>query len=154
VSTTCETTAAFTCFNREGLATLLPHQGSALRKIDGVFLNKANPTFITGMKKIEPGDPDLDGHFPGAPTYPGYAQDEFTCLTAAALVLYLNDGLERNPHVVQKVCRYKRAVSPGDTLRAEVVLKSRRSRFFHFSAEIRNQHEEIVAEYEKIVGVL
>jgi 3-hydroxyacyl-[acyl-carrier-protein] dehydratase len=154
VSTVCDAAVSFSCFNREGLAEILPHRGSALRKIDGVFFNEKEPSIIIGIKKVEPDDPDLDGHFPGVPTYPGYAQDEFACLAAAALILYPRKGQTDNPHVVHKVAKYKKPVMPGDTLRAEVRLVGRKSRFFLFSADIRNQHNEVVAEYEKIVGVL
>lgn len=144
----------FACFNREGLATILPHRGRALRKIDGVFFDFYSPGSIVGLKEVTAGDPDMDGHFPGSPTYPGYAQDEFVCLTAAALILYSVDGLTGNPYVVQKIAKYKKNVEPGDKLKAEVKLVGRRNKFFLFSAQILNQNKEIVAEYEKIVGAI
>ena len=50
--------------------------------------------------------------------------------------------------------RYKKNVVPGDRLVAEVTLHERRSKFFIFSAEIKNQNNETVAEYEKIVGAI
>ena len=97
----------FLCFNRESLESILPHRGAALRKIDGVLYCSSSPNLMTGVKGISIDDPDLEGHFPGAPTYPGYAQDEFVCLVAAALILISVKGLERDPYVVQKVVRYK-----------------------------------------------
>ena len=144
----------FTCFNRKGLSTILPHRGSALRKIDGVFFDPRSPKSMTGLKEVRAEDPDLDGHFPGSPAYPGYAQDEFVCLVAASLTLYSLDGLTGNPYIVQKTAKYRKNVTPGDTLIATVILLGRRSRFFIFSGEIRNQNNEIVAEYEKIVGAI
>ncbi len=143
---------AFACFNRKSLETILPHRGTALRKIDGVFYSSSAPARMTGLKEIRENDPDLDGHFPGAPTYPGYAQDEFTCLVAAALIPVACDGLKNDPYVVQKIVRYKKNAVPGDKLIAEVTLHERRSKFFIFSAEIKNQNNEVVAEYEKIIG--
>ncbi len=154
MSTSCDTAVSFVCFNRNGLTDILPHRGAALRKIDGVFFDRSSQSVMTGLKEITADDPDLEGHFPGAPTYPGYAQDEFACLTAAALILYTIDGISGNPYVVQKTAKYKKAVSPGDKLTAEVRLTGRKSRFFLFSGEIRNQYNEIVAEYERIVGML
>lgn len=154
VNTVSDKAVSFACFNREGLAGILPHKGAALRKIDGVFFDLSCASTIAGIKVIPADDPDLEGHFPGAPTYPGYAQDEFACLTAAALILYTIDGLTGNPYVVQKTAKYKRAVAPGDTLTAELKLTGRKSRFFLFSGQIKNQYNEIVAEYEKIVGAL
>jgi 3-hydroxymyristoyl/3-hydroxydecanoyl-(acyl carrier protein) dehydratase len=108
--------SAFICFNRKSLETLLPHRGAALRKIDGVFYNSATPDRILGLKEIRTDDPDLEGHFPGAPTYPGYAQDEFVCLVAAALIPNAVEGLKTDPHVVQKIVRYKKTQSPMNGL--------------------------------------
>lgn len=144
----------FICINRQGLETILPHRGEALRKIDGVFYSQSDPNTIKALKEIHPADPDLDGHFPGAPTYPGYGQDEFICLAAAALIPVSLEGFKADPHVVQKVVRYKKQAMPGDRLVAEVTLQGRRGRFFMFSGTITNQHKEVIAEYEKIVGAV
>ncbi len=144
--------APFLCLNRKGLETILPHRGAALRKIDGVFFSEQQPNRMLGVKAIDADDRDLEGHFPGVPTYPGYAQDEFVCLVAAALIPATGQDLEKNPHVVQKVVRYKNAAGAGDTLIAEVKLVRKRANFYIFSGEIRNQENTVVAEYEKIVG--
>jgi 3-hydroxymyristoyl/3-hydroxydecanoyl-(acyl carrier protein) dehydratase len=146
--------AVFTCLNRKGLESILPHRGEALRKIDGVFHCSADPNTIFGIKEINEKDHDLEGHFPGAPTYPGYAQDEFVCLVAAALIPIAFKDLESEPYVVQKIVRYKKKVVPGDKLRAKVTLKGRKAKFFIFSALIINQRNELIAEYEKIVGMV
>ena len=144
----------FICFNKKSIESILPHRGKALNKIDGVFYYSSASETIRGIKVVGENDPDLDGHFPGIPTYPGYAQDEFVCLTAASLIPLTCEGLKRDPHVVQKTVRYKHSVAPGDTLIAEVRLRERRSRFYMFSAQIKNQRNEIVAEYDKIVGAV
>ena len=144
----------FLCFNRNSLETILPHRGTALNKIDGVFYRSDGAVAVKGVKVVRENDPDLDGHFPGVPTYPGYAQDEFVCLVAAALIPIAYEDLEKEPRVVQKSVRYKKKVAPGDTLIADVRLKDRRSNFFIFSAEIKNMQNETVAEYDKIVGVV
>ncbi len=144
----------FACFNRKSLETVLPHRGAALRKIDGVFHSSGSDETMLGVKVISADDQDLEGHFPGAPTYPGYAQDEFICLVAAALLSVTNEKLGTNPYVVQKTVRYKRNAVPGDTLIAEVKLKAKKGRFIIFSGEIRNQNRELVADYEKIVGAI
>ena len=144
----------FTCFNRKSLETILPHRGAALRKIDGVFYSHGSPAVITGVKEIYEQDHDLEGHFPGGPVYPGYAQDEFVCLVAAALVSLSNKGLKHNPYVIQKIVRYKKNAGPGDTLISSVRLDAKKTRFYIFSAELKNQKNEIIAEYEKIVGAV
>ncbi len=132
----------------------MPHRGAALRKIDGVFFNSDAPNTLIGLKEILMDDLDLEGHFPQAPTYPGYAQDEFVCLVAAALIPISLEHLKTNPHVVQKIVRYKKNAVPGDRLIADVRLNGRRGRFLMFSADIKNQNNEVVAEYEKIVGAV
>jgi len=142
----------FICFNRKSIESILPHRGAALNKIDGVLYGANGNGTITGIKRVTEQDPDLEGHFPGAPTYPGYAQDEFVCLVAAALIPIACEDIDREPHVVQKTVRYKQRVAPGDTLIAEVRLLERRSKFYIFSAVVRNQRNEVVAEYDKIVG--
>ena len=144
----------FICYNRKSLETILPHRGRALNKIDGVLFVAGGPATLTGLKVVRGDDPDMDGHFPGAPTYPGYAQDEFVCLVAAALIPIACEDLRTDPHVVQKSVRYKKEAVPGDSLTAEVRLDERRGRFFIFSAEIRNQRGELVASYERIVGAV
>ena len=144
----------FICLNRQGLETILPHRGEALRKIDAVFYDSESPNRLIGIKEVRNDDRDLEGHFPGAPTYPGYAQDEFVCLVAAALIPLSVEGLKTNPHVVQKLVRYKKHVQPGDRLTADVRLDSRRGRFLMYSGEIRNQNNDVIAVYEKIVGAV
>jgi 3-hydroxyacyl-[acyl-carrier-protein] dehydratase len=148
------TKSAFICFNRKSLETLLPHRGAALGKIDGVFYNYSIPNMMLGLKEIQVNDPELDGHFPQTPTYPGYAQDEFVCLVAATLIPISIEGFKTDPHVVQKIVRYKKNAVPGDRLIAEVRLNGRRGRFFMFTAGIINQNNEVVAEYEKIIGAV
>lgn len=144
----------FTCLNRKGLESILPHRGEALRKIDGIFHCSTDPNTIFGIKEINGRDLDLEGHFPGAPTYPGYAQDEFVCLVAAALIPLAFKNIDREPYVVQKVVRYKKNAVPGDKLLAQVTCKGRKAKFFMFSARIINQRNELIAEYEKIVGAV
>jgi acyl-CoA thioesterase FadM len=56
--------------------------------------------------------------------------------------------------VVQKVVRYKKRVQPGDRLIADVRLESRRGRFLMYSGEIKNQSNDVIAVYEKIVGAV
>ncbi len=144
----------FACYNRKSLETILPHRGPALLKIDGVLYTFGGPPIITGLKEVRADDRDLEGHFPGAPTYPGYAQDEFVCLVAAALIPLACEDLKEGPRVVQKSVRYKKAVVPGDTLVAQVRLEERRSNFLIYSAQLWNQRSEVVAEYERIVGAI
>ncbi len=89
------------------------------------FIVLSVPDIMMGIKEIRNDDLDLEGHFPGAPTYPGYAQDEFVCLVAAALIPTTVTDLSTDPHVVQKIVRYKHSANPGDRMIAEVKLTGR-----------------------------
>ena len=120
----------------------------------GCFCDFCAPNRLIGLKDIRMDDPDMEGHFPQAPTYPGYGQDEFVCLVAAALIPLSIEGLKTNPYVVQKIVRYKKNAIPGDRLIADVSLSGRRGKFFMFIADIKNQNQEVVAEYEKIIGAV
>ena len=135
-----------------GKAFAAPGRGTQKNRC--CFIQGQHSSHAYGRQGNPPEDPDLDGHFPGAPTYPGYAQDEFTCLVAAALIPLSIEGLKTDPYVVQKIVRYKKNAVPGDRLIAEVKLDGRRGKFFMFSGSIKNQNDEIVAEYEKIVGAV
>lgn len=129
--------SAFACFSRKSLGTYCPIEELALRKIDGAFYNSCAPNMLTGLKEIRMDNPDLECHFPQASTYPGYMQDEFVCLVAAALIPISIEGLKTDPHVVQKIVRYKKNAVPGDRLIAEVRLNGRHGKFFVFTADIK-----------------
>lgn len=139
---------------REKLEELLPHRARALL-IDSVTYNE-EPGQIVGHKVISDGDPELEGHFPDFPVYPGHYLDELACLTAACLAkLMCGDGVNGLPMVVRKDgIQYKKAVRPGDALSIKVVLlENKGNRIFTFSSQIFNQNEELVASIEKIIGM-
>lgn len=140
--------------DREGLKSLLPHRGVALLLDEVIYSEGENE--ITGRKIVIEEDPELDGHFPNFPVYPGHYLDELACLTAACLAkLICGDGINGLPMVVRKDgIQYKKAARPGDVLSIKVVLlENKGNRIFTFYSQIFNQNEELIASIEKITGM-
>lgn len=75
-------------YPRGRIEKLLPHRGPMLL-LDRITGLDSSNLRIAGMRRIESGDPGLDGHFPGRPVYPGFLQLEMAgqlglCLAAIA----------------------------------------------------------------------
>ena len=103
---------------KDELELFIPHRRKAL-KIDGVIFTPTTKNYITGFKKIELNDPDLDGHYDSKPVYPGVSIAECANLTAAMLIMLTNENAAGYPTVVDFHCKCKRPVFPGD----EIVIK-------------------------------
>jgi len=83
-----------------------------------------------GIKQVSANEPHFTGHFPGRPIMPGVLMVEALAQTAGIAVLTLDEyrgklglfaGIDE--------CRFKRIVSPGDTLRLEVTMDKLGGRF-------------------------
>jgi 3-hydroxyacyl-[acyl-carrier-protein] dehydratase len=85
---------------------------------------------IVGIKAVTASEWFFQGHFPGLPVMPGVFQVEALAQTMAVYVA-------RQPGFGERIglfagideCRFKRIVSPGDTLRLEVTMDKLGSRF-------------------------
>lgn len=130
--------------DKDELELFLPHRGKAL-KIDGIDYQKSNGNLISGHKKISADDPDLDGHFPGKPVYPGVCIAECANLTAAILVLLTNDHIKGHPTVTDFHCKCIRPVLPGDEIEIKVELVNQEEvkkghTFYSFSYVVTKKH--------------
>ena len=83
-----------------------------------------------GIKQISANEPQFTGHFPDRPIMPGVLMVEALAQTAGIAVLTLDEyrgkiglfaGIDG--------CRFKRLVTPGDTLRLEVTVEKLRGMF-------------------------
>ncbi|HEY9724028.1 MAG TPA: hotdog domain-containing protein, partial [Oscillatoriaceae cyanobacterium] len=92
---------------------------------DGV-LDYAPGDWLTAVKRIDPADPVLAGHFPGNPIYPGALIAEALAQAAVALLrldpanadrLYMVGGADG--------LRFRRPVRPGELVTLEVRLTRR-----------------------------
>lgn len=100
---------------------LLPHRPPFLL-IDGVTALVPGQS-ITAVRRVDPADPVLAGHFPGRPIYPGALVAEAMAQAAVLLLaadparagrLWLAGGMDG--------LRFRKPVAPGDTLVLEARL--------------------------------
>ncbi len=107
------------------------------------------PTAIETEKSVTGEEFFLQGHFPGAPVFPGAMLQELTTQSAGILIAARYNPMQeyntRDPHfneyalgVLTKVtrARYKSFARPGDCLAVNVTLNERLSSLFDFSATV------------------
>jgi len=98
----------------------------------------------------------LQGHFPGAPIFPGAMLQELSTQTAGILIAARHNPMQfYNTHrpefnefalgvlVRVKQAKYKGFARPGDRLRVEVTLNEKVSGVFDFSARIQT-HDRLI----------
>ncbi len=83
-----------------------------------------------GLKAVTANEPQFTGHFPGRPIMPGVLMVEALAQTAGVCVMTLDEyrgkiglfaGIDD--------CRFRRLVTPGDTIRLEVTVDKLRGMF-------------------------
>jgi 3-hydroxyacyl-[acyl-carrier-protein] dehydratase len=108
---------------------LIPHRWPFLL-VDRIVEYEPDRGRIVGIKAVTTSEWYFQGHFPGLPVMPGVLQIEALAQTMAVYVarqegfgdrLGLFAGIEE--------CRFKRVVSPGDTLRLEITMEKLGRRF-------------------------
>ncbi len=111
------------------IETLIPHRWPFLL-VDRITEYDPENKRIVGIKAVTATEWFFQGHFPGLPVMPGVLQVEALAQTMACYVakqpgfgdrIGLFAGIDE--------VRFKRVVSPGDTLRLEVVMEKLGSRF-------------------------
>ncbi|MBI4494367.1 MAG: 3-hydroxyacyl-ACP dehydratase FabZ [Chloroflexi bacterium] len=82
---------------------------------------------IVGLKNVSANEAFFQGHFPGMPIMPGVLIVEALAQTGAVLLLSEPESKGRIPYFAGiEHLRFRKPVVPGDTLRLEVELISRR----------------------------
>jgi 3-hydroxyacyl-[acyl-carrier-protein] dehydratase len=111
------------------IEALIPHRWPILL-VDRIVEYDPAAHRIVGLKAVTATEWYFQGHFPGLPVMPGVFQVEALAQTMAVYVakqpgfgdrIGLFAGIED--------CRFKRVVSPGDTLRLEVTMEKLGRRF-------------------------
>ena len=87
-------------------------------------------TRAIGIKQVSANEPQFTGHFPGRPIMPGVLMVEALAQTAGIAVLTLEEHRGKiGLFAGIDVCRFRRLVVPGDTLRLEVTVEKLRGMF-------------------------
>jgi len=108
---------------------LIPHRWPFLL-VDRIVEYDPEARRIVGVKGVTAGEWFFQGHFPGMPVMPGVLQVE-------ALAQTMRVYVAKQPGFGDRIglfagiddCRFKRVVSPGDTLRLQVTMEKLGSRF-------------------------
>ncbi len=108
---------------------LIPHRWPFLL-VDRIVEYDEAARRIVGIKAVTATEWFFQGHFPGLPVMPGVLQVEALAQTMAVFVA-------KQPGFGDRIglfggiddCRFKRVVSPGDTLRLEVTMDKLGRRF-------------------------
>jgi 3-hydroxyacyl-[acyl-carrier-protein] dehydratase len=108
---------------------LIPHRWPFLL-VDRIVEYDEAARRIVGLKAVTASEWFFQGHFPGLPVMPGVIQVEALAQTMAVFVA-------KQPGFGDRIglfggiddCRFKRVVSPGDTLRLEVTMDKLGRRF-------------------------
>lgn len=111
------------------IEALIPHRWPFLL-VDRIVEYEPDAKRIVGLKGVTAGEWFFQGHFPGLPVMPGVLQVEALAQTMAVYVakqpgfgdrIGLFAGIDE--------VRFKRVVTPGDTLRLEITMQKLGSRF-------------------------
>ena len=108
---------------------LIPHRWPFLL-VDRIVEYDAEAKRIVGLKGVTAGEWFFQGHFPGLPVMPGVLQIEALAQTMAVLVAK-QPGFGNRIGLFAGIddCRFKRVVSPGDTLRLQITMDKLGRRF-------------------------
>lgn len=122
----------------ERIMKMIPHRYPFLM-IDRVIEAVPDVSAI-GIKNVTINEPFFQGHFPQRPVMPGVLIIEAMAQTAAVLVVHTL-GPEAEGKLVYFMtidsARFRRPVTPGDTLRIHVRKERKRGPVWKFSAEAK-----------------
>jgi 3-hydroxyacyl-[acyl-carrier-protein] dehydratase len=123
------TAIATTVLSTREIERLIPHRWPFLL-VDRIVEYDPGAGRIVGLKAVTAAEWYFQGHFPGQPVMPGVLQVEALAQTMAIYVAQ-QPGFGDRIGLFAGIddCRFKRIVSPGDTLRLEVTMDKLGSRF-------------------------
>jgi len=128
-----------------GIQKILPHRYPFLL-VDAIVEMEPQKR-VVGIKNVTFNEPYFIGHFPGRPVMPGVLIVEAMAQTGG--VLLLQDVPDRENKLLYFVAiddaRFRRPVVPGDQLRLEVEVISRRASFCKLAGKA-TVHGELAAE--------
>lgn len=129
------TTAAAVLLDINAIQRVLPHRPPFLLVDSIVELDPGRR--VVGIKNVSMNEPHFVGHFPNFPVMPGVLIVEAMAQTGG--ILALCDGQDHSDKLVFfasiEKARFRRPVVPGDQLRMEVEVLSRRSTFIRMEGK-------------------
>jgi len=124
-----QTTADTTIHTTAEIQGLIPHRWPFLL-VDRIVEYDEAARRIVGIKGVTATEWFFQGHFPSLPVMPGVLQVEALAQTMAVLVAKQPGFGDRiGLFAAIDECRFKRVVSPGDTLRLEITMDKLGGRF-------------------------
>jgi 3-hydroxyacyl-[acyl-carrier-protein] dehydratase len=121
---------------------------------------------VVATKMITGGEYFIEGHFPGAPIFPGAMMQELSTQTAAVLIAAKYNPMRHyNTHdpsfnefalgvlVRVKYAKYKGFARPGDTLVAHVALNEHVGNMFDFSSTISVGEKPIMRNSFRLTNI-
>jgi 3-hydroxyacyl-[acyl-carrier-protein] dehydratase len=120
------------------ILTLIPHRYPFLLLDRLVDVRKDHSA--VGIKNVTMNEPFFQGHFPGHPVMPGVLIIEAMAQTAAALVISTLGPKAGMPVVYFmsiENAKFRRPVTPGDTLRLTLTKERRRGQVWKFEGVAR-----------------
>jgi len=116
---------------------MIPHRYPMLL-VDRVVEIEADK-FAIGIKNVTMNEPQFQGHFPARAIMPGVMIIESMAQTAAVLVVHTL-GADTEGKLVYFMsiddCRFRRPVTPGDTMRVAVEKSRSRGPVWRFSGKV------------------
>lgn len=115
---------------------MIPHRYPFLM-IDKVVDLKSGESAV-GVKNVTVNEPQFDGHFPGEPIMPGVLVLEAMAQTAAVLVNYTLDMIDKQLGIyllTMDGSRFRKKVVPGDVLELHMRVLRGRGKIWKFSGE-------------------
>jgi UDP-N-acetylglucosamine acyltransferase len=122
--------------------------------VDAVIEHEAGRR-IVAVKNVTVNEEFFQGHFPGTPLLPAVLMLESWSQVAAILLLHRDEGPSNARVYLRGVngARFRRQVVPGDRLRFEVSLRSRRASLARAQAAAY-VGDQVVAEAELLLGLV